>query len=98
MQGKGKKDRMVPMTSGVVNVLREYWQYYRSPDFLFYGSRDEQRLSNSTLQKSYKTTKEHAGVTKKGGIHALRHAYATHQLDAGMPTGTVRGASGNRCS
>jgi site-specific recombinase XerD len=85
VQGKGKKDRMVPMTSGVINVLREYWKYYRSPDFLFYGSRDEDRLSDSTLQKSYTTTKKQAGVTKKGGIHALRHAYATHQIDAGMP-------------
>jgi integrase/recombinase XerD len=85
VQGKGKKDRMVPITSGVLNVLREYWQYYRSPHYLFYGSRDEQRLSDNTLQKSYKATKERSGVTKKGGIHALRHAYATHQLDAGMP-------------
>jgi len=85
VQGKGKKDRIVPLTTGILNVLREYWKYYRSPNYLFYSSRGEQRLCDSTLQKSYQTTKERSGVTKKGGIHALRHAYATHQLDAGMP-------------
>jgi len=42
-------------------------------------------MSDGALQKSYQATKNRAGVTKKGGIHALRHAYATHQIDAGMP-------------
>lgn len=85
VQGKGKKDRVIPLTQGVLMILREYWKYYRSPKFLFYGSIDDQRISDGTLQKSYQSTKKRAGIKKKGGIHGLRHAYATHQLDAGMP-------------
>jgi site-specific recombinase XerD len=85
VQGKGKKDRIVPLTQGILNVLREYWRYYRSPKYLFYGKNEEQAITDGSVQKSYQATKKRAGVTKKGGIHALRHAYATHQLDAGMP-------------
>jgi site-specific recombinase XerD len=41
-------------------------------------------LSTTSLQKAYTRAKAQAGVTKVGGIHALRHAYATHQLAAGL--------------
>jgi site-specific recombinase XerD len=37
------------------------------------------------LQRAFGKAKRKAGVTKVGGIHGLRHAYATHQLAAGMP-------------
>ena len=42
-------------------------------------------MSHSTPQKAYHAAKDQAGIDKPGGIHALRHAFATHQLDAGMP-------------
>lgn len=38
-----------------------------------------------TAQRVFKKAKARAGIDKIGGIHALRHAYATHQLEAGMP-------------
>jgi len=85
VQGKGKKDRIVPLGQGILKVLREYWRYYRSPSYLFYGKIEEHPITQSSVQKAYQAAKKRAGVTKKGGIHALRHAYATHQLDAGMP-------------
>ena len=85
VQGKGKKDRMVPLPKSILDILHQYWRYYRSPDYLFYGPKVGKPLSDKTLQKIYHSAKDRAGVKKPGGIHGLRHAFATHQLDAGMP-------------
>src|SRR5207244_12510004 len=46
-------------------------------------------LDISRVQKIYTATKRRAGVTKVGGIHALRHAFATHSLEAGLDLATL---------
>jgi len=85
-QGKGKKDRVVPLPPRVLAILRQYWHYYRSQSYLFFSSRNEKKaVSDTSLQKAFHTAKKKAGIDKVGGVHSLRHAYATHQLDAGMP-------------
>jgi integrase/recombinase XerD len=83
-QGKGAKDRLVPLSPTLLLQLRAYWRLYRPADWLFAG-RTGAPLSTTSLQKAYTRAKAQAGVTKVGGIHALRHAYATHQLAAGLP-------------
>lgn len=82
-QGKGAKDRLVPLSPTLLEALRAYWRLYRPHDWLFVG-RCGEALSPTALQKAYTRAKRQAGVTKPGGIHALRHAYATHQLAAGL--------------
>ena len=82
-QGKGAKDRLVPLSPTLLEQLRAYWRLYRPHDWLFAG-RGGVPLSATALQKAYTHAKRQAGVTKVGGIHALRHAYATHQLAAGL--------------
>jgi len=82
-QGKGAKDRLVPLSPTLLEALRAYWRLYRPHDWLFAG-RCGEALSPTALQKVYTRAKRQAGVTKPGGIHALRHAYATHQLAAGL--------------
>ena len=42
-------------------------------------------LNISTPQRVFTVAKRQAGIDKVGGIHSLRHAYATHQLEAGLP-------------
>jgi len=83
-QGKGAKDRLVPLSPTLLTQLRTHWRLYRPADWLFAG-RSGAPLSTTSLQKAYTRAKAQAGVTKVGGIHALRHAYATHQLAAGLP-------------
>lgn len=83
-QGKGAKDRLVPLSPALLEALRGYWRLYRPREWLFAGRRGEP-LSSTALQRVYTRAKERAGVNKEGGIHALRHAYATHQLAAGLP-------------
>jgi len=82
-QGKGAKDRLVPLSPTLLEHLRAYWRLYRPADWLFAG-RTGEPLSPTSLQKAFTQAKRQAGVTQVGGIHGLRHAYATHQLAAGL--------------
>ena len=83
-QGKGAKDRLVPLSPTLLDELARLLAAVSpaatgsSP-----GARGEP-LSPTALQKAYTRAKRQAGVTKVGGIHGLRHAYATHQLAAGL--------------
>jgi integrase/recombinase XerD len=85
-QAKGAKDRRIPLSPTLLNALRHYWCEYHPRTHLFYKQdvKDE-ALSIKSVQRVYKKAKSDAGIDKSGGIHALRHAFATHQLMAGMP-------------
>jgi len=84
-QAKGAKDRQVILGDQLLVLLRQYWQQYRPVRWLFYGRDRDCALSITSAQKVFKRNKQRAGINKIGGIHSLRHAYATHQLEAGMP-------------
>lgn len=85
-QGKGAKDRLVPVAATLLGQLREYYRLFRPQPWLFPSAyAPEQPLSITTAQRVFTTAKARAGVTKVGGIHGLRHAYATHQLEGGLP-------------
>ncbi|WP_250656290.1 tyrosine-type recombinase/integrase [Alkalimarinus coralli] len=84
-QGKGAKDRFVPLSPRLLEQLREYWRHYRPREHLFDSNHLGHATGVSTVQRVYTRSKKQAGVTKKGGIHALRHAFATQQLEAGLP-------------
>ncbi len=84
-QGKGAKDRNVEMPKTLVVKLRDYWRLFRPYDWLFPGRDPTVALGVTSAQKCFKASKAKACVDKVGGIHGLRHAYATHQLAAGMP-------------
>ena len=84
-QGKGAKDRLVPLPSTLMDKLRSYWRLHRPDEFLFCGAERAHALTASTIQRAFTRAKHRAGVDKVGGIHSLRHAYATHQLEVGLP-------------
>ena len=85
-QSKGAKDRLVIISPGLLDALRRYWHEQHPGEWLFPNSRHaEKHLGVSTAQKVYTAAKHLAGIDKEGGIHALRHAYATHQLESGLP-------------
>jgi len=89
-QGKGAKDRDALLSPRLLEELRAYWRQYRPIDWLF-PARDGQRpMDASTAQKFYYAAKLKAGITKRGGIHALRHAFATHLLEAGTDLPTIQ--------
>ena len=84
-QGKGAKDRQVILSPSLLEKLRDYWRLYRPTDWLFVGHDPATALNPSTPQRVFTVVKRRAGIDKLGGIHSLRHAYATHQLEAGLP-------------
>jgi len=90
-QGKGAKDRYTLLSPRLLEELRRYWFAHRPKRWLFPSPRDrEQPLSAHTAHRIFHATKERAGIAKTGGIHALRHAFATHLLEAGTDVHTIQ--------
>ncbi len=95
-QGKGGKDRDTLLSPRLLEELRAYWKQYRPREWLFPGREGKRPLDVSTAQKFYYAAKGRAGITKRGGIHALRHAFATHLLEAGTDLHTIQRLLGHR--
>lgn len=85
VQAKGAKDRRVMMNESLATQLRTYQERCRPKSWLFYSTTTERPLVIETVQKIFVRAKQSAQIEKSGGTHSLRHAYATHQIVAGMP-------------
>jgi site-specific recombinase XerD len=97
-QGKGAKDRYTLLPERLLGELRRYWLGYRPRHWLFVGERhggEERPIAVITAQRIYRAAKVRAGITKAGGIHALRHAFATHLLEAGVEAHTIQRLMGH---
>lgn len=90
-QGKGRKDRYTTLAERLVSEVEHYYQVYGLPERWIFPQRSNpaRHIDSGLAQKSYTTAKRRAGVTKQGGIHALRHAFATHTLEAGADLPTI---------
>ena len=85
VQGKGARDRYVPLSEELLALLRDYWRVARPQAWLFPAARDANRaIDCKSAQRWYYLARDGAGITKRGGIHTLRHCYATHLLEAGF--------------
>jgi site-specific recombinase XerD len=90
--GKGNKDRYVPLPQRTLEVLRRYWVTHRHPVWLFpaggngpvQGTPADHPITSGTLQNVVRHARREAGFTKTVSVHSLRHAYATHLLEAGV--------------
>ena len=85
IQSKGKKDRNIPLSMTLLTLLRNYWKAWHPNYYFFCSYQQKKPITISSAQKIFTQTKKAAGIHKKGGIHSLRHAYATHQLEQGLP-------------
>jgi site-specific recombinase XerD len=81
-QGKGKKDRYTLLSKRLLGELRSYWEIKRPPVWLFPGIHLHKPGCARMAQKAYAKAVARAGITRKGGIHTLRHCFATHLLEA----------------
>lgn len=82
-QGKGRKDRIVPISEGIINMLRRYYLAYMPKEWLFEGQTAGERYSERSIQLVIKQSIKRAGINKPVTLHWLRHSYATHLLEAG---------------
>lgn len=81
-RGKGKKDRFVNLPESLLEQLRSYYIEYKPKVYLFEGQFGGQ-YSSRTVQEVFKKSLKKANITKKVGIHSLRHSFATHLLENG---------------
>ncbi|HOU85759.1 MAG TPA: tyrosine-type recombinase/integrase, partial [Spirochaetota bacterium] len=82
-QGKGNKDRYTILAKKALEQLEKYWKAYKPKTYLFPGKGGGNQLSIRACQHAFESAKKSAGVNKKGGIHSLRHSFATHFLETG---------------
>lgn len=91
-QGKGNKDRYVPLPAPLLPMLRRFWSTHRHPTWLFPGRPTKgqspltvtQPRCDSGVQRAFKLALAESGIIKKATVHTLRHSWATHLLEAGI--------------
>ena len=88
--GKGGKDRYTLLSPSLLEALRVYWRICKPRVWLFPRATDAARpFDIGSAQRAYYRARDRAGITKTGGIHTLRHAFATHLLEAGVDLATL---------
>lgn len=90
VSGKGGRDRYTLLSPQLLAELRRYWKHARPKEWLFpKPSQPDQPFEIQTAQRIFYRCKRYAGIAKHGGIHSLRHAFATHLLESGVDLHTL---------
>lgn len=92
-QGKGAKDRQVPLSARLLGELRQWWCRHRTKPWLFPGCTDrtrQQPMNGTNVQRMCQKVVARAKLRKKASMHTLRHSYATHMLEAGVDVVTLQ--------
>ena len=88
-QGKRRKDRVVPLSKTLLELLRVYYRAVHPRDWLFPG-RYGQHLSVRVAQHAVKRARRVSGLKRPMTVHTLRHGFATHLLEAGTNLRTLQ--------
>jgi site-specific recombinase XerD len=94
-QGKGAKDRLVPLSLRLLEELRAYWRLCRPRTWLFPGQTADGTMTASNIQRRFSRLVQRVGLNKHCSLHTLRHSYATHLLEAGVDVLTLKALMGH---
>jgi integrase/recombinase XerD len=93
-QGKGARDREVPLSPKLLETLRVYFRWMQPTTFLFPGTlkgvRSDVPISPNTVWYACRQAAQRAGITKRLSPHSLRHSCASHLLEAGADLRTIQ--------
>lgn len=93
-QGKGSRDRDVPLSPVLLETLREYWRWKKPREYLFPGETYRgskcQHLTSKAVYHAVKGAARRADIQKNVGPHTLRHSFATHLLESGADLRTIQ--------
>lgn len=93
---KGKKDRVAILSKHLKAVLQLYFDTYMPSTYLYEGNTLGKPYSYSSLQKMIKRTKKKAGISRHITAHTLRHSFATHLMDSGVPLPYIKDLLGHK--
>lgn len=89
-QGKGAQDRYTLLSPRLLETLRRYWRDRRPRSWLFPNAAGDGPMRIEMAQRMYYAARDAAAIPREGGIHCLRHAFATHLLEAGVDLPTLQ--------
>lgn len=95
---KGKKDRIVPLSPKILEMLRDYYLAFKPKTYLFEGSVEGNPYNDRSLQQVLKQALLKAKITKPVTLHWLRHSYATHLLESGTDLRYIQELLGHNSS
>jgi integrase len=102
VQGKGKKDRYVPLSEHLIRGLKTYIKVEKPHEYLFGGQPNgraggdfDSRYSQKGVQWAVKEAAKKAGILKDVHVHTLRHTFATHLLEDALDIMTLKDLLGH---
>lgn len=98
LKAKGKKDRIVPISDKVIEMLREYYKIFKPKIWLFEGQNIGEQYSEKSIQSVLKQAIEKAKIKKPVTLHWMRHSYATHLLESGTDLRYIQELLGHKNS
>lgn len=94
---KGKKDRIVPLSAKILDLLRDYYRSYQPKTYLFEGQNGG-KYSEKSLENVFKQSITKARIEKPATMHWLRHSFATHLLESGTDLRYIQDLLGHKSS
>jgi integrase/recombinase XerD len=88
--GKRDKERILPLTEPILQMLRELWKTHRSRRWLFPSRRPTTHLPEATARTAFKKAREACGFSADFTPHTLRHSFASQMLEQGVDIRTIQ--------
>jgi len=95
---KGRKDRVIPISGKVIEMLHTYYNTYKPAIWMFEGQCAGEQYSEQSLQSVLKQAIAKTKISKPVTLHWLRHSYATHLLEAGTDLRFIQELLGHKSS
>lgn len=105
VHGKSGKERQVPLADATLALLRAHWCTHRSPRWLFVAQSranranglvaEDRPIPRATVRHAFSRAVTASGLRKVPCVHTLRHSYATHLLEDGVPLPVIQAYLGH---